>query len=141
MWLNTQVSSFTENLKMMFVQEELNMKITLWCYKYTWFFNKLNWTVMTFQLFHQVNMMFNTLSLQIIYHSHYQQIVKLKSNFVMFQNIFALMKTHYFNVIRSTLLLCLLFDFVLHVFHKDVFITLTDDKIRQLLDFKQIAIA
>ena len=139
--MNNQVSSFTEDSKTTFMWKELNMKTTLWCYEYVWFLDKLNWSVITFWLSHQVNIMFNMLSLQIIYHSQYHQIVESKSNFIKFHNIFALMKTHHFNVIKSALLLHLLTDLVLCVFHKDVFVTLTNNKIKQSLNFKQIVIA
>ena len=141
LWLNNWVNSFTKNSEMTFMWEELNMKTTLQHYEYMWFLDKLNWSVITFWLSHQVNMMFNTLNLQIIYHSWYHQIVESKSDFIKFHDIFALMKTHCFDAIRLMLLLCLLIDLVLHVFHKDVFIALTDDKIKQSLDFKQIVIA
>ena len=59
----------------------------------------------------------------------------------MFQNVFTLMKTHRSDAIRSTLLLRLLIDLILRVFRKDVFVALIDDKIRQSLNLKQIAIA
>lgn len=50
------------------------------------------------------------------------------------------MKIYYFDAIRLTLLLCLLFNFVFYIFYKDVFVILINNKIKQLLDFKQIAI-
>ena len=116
------------------------MKTMLWHYEYVWFLDKLNWNVITFQSSHWVNMIFNTLSLQIIYHSQYCQIIESKSDFIKFHDVFALMKTHHFNIIRLMLLLYLLTDLVFHIFYKDVFIALIDDKIKQSLNFKQIMI-
>nr|KMM66543.1 hypothetical protein CPAG_02881 [Coccidioides posadasii RMSCC 3488] len=111
---------------MEWIQEGLGMVSTLELYGYAWFLDKLDWMAMTFKPPHRVHMVFNTLTLQMAYYWQYRQLIKFKSDFVLFHDVFSRMLDVCLDPARSALLLQLLVNLCLRAFWKDVFRSLAD---------------
>nr|KMM69776.1 hypothetical protein CPAG_06090 [Coccidioides posadasii RMSCC 3488] len=115
-----------ESSDMEWIQKSLGMASTLELYDYAWFLDKLDWMAMTFKPPHQVHMVFNTLTLQMAYYWQYQQLIKFKSDFVLFHDVFSHMLDVHLDPVCSVLLLQLLVNLCLRAFQKNVFRSLTD---------------
>ncbi|KJF61207.1 uncharacterized protein CIMG_13491 [Coccidioides immitis RS] len=88
---------------------------------------------MTFKPPYQVHMVFNTPTLQMIYHPQYQQLIKFKSDFMLFHDIFSCMLDVHLDPAHSALLLQLLVILCLRAFQKNVFRSLANCIIQQPL--------
>ncbi|EFW14240.1 conserved hypothetical protein [Coccidioides posadasii str. Silveira] len=126
LWLDCQVQLPPESSDTEQIQESLEMASTLELYGYAWFLDKLDWMAMTFKPPHQAHMVFNTPTLQMAYYQQYQQLIKFKSDFVLFYNVFSCMLDVCLDPTCSVLLLQLLVNLCLRVFQKNVFRSLAD---------------
>ncbi|EER22854.1 hypothetical protein CPC735_001700, partial [Coccidioides posadasii C735 delta SOWgp] len=126
LWLDRRVQPPPEGSDTERIQEGLGMASTLELYGYAWFLDKLDWMAMTFKPPHRAHMVFNTPTLQMAYYRQYRQLIKFKSDFVLFHDVFSRMLDVRLDPARSALLLQLLVNLCLRAFRKDVFRSLAD---------------
>ncbi|EFW15480.1 conserved hypothetical protein [Coccidioides posadasii str. Silveira] len=133
LWLDCQVQLPPEGSDMEWIQKGLGMAFTLELYGYAWFLDKLDWMAMTFKPSHRAHMVFNTPTLQMAYYWQYWQLIKFKSDFMLFHDVFSCMLDVCLDPAHSALLLQLLVNLCLRAFWKDVFRSLADCVIQQPL--------
>lgn len=107
------------------VQEGMAIGQSLPQLGYAWLADKLDWTAMSFLPTHRPHMVFNTPSLQSTYHTRYQNVVRAKTDFLVFHDVYSYIQQHRDHPPRSALLLQLLIDLCLRAFRKEIFETLS----------------
>jgi hypothetical protein len=134
LWLDRHVGPPPDGSDTERVQEGMGMATTLERYGYAWIQDrKLDWDSMTFKPPHRAWIVFNTPSLMSAYHSRYQSLVRTKTDFVLFHDIFTRMKDLRSDFPRSALLLRLLVQLCLRAFRQDVFTALGQARTQQPL--------
>ena len=105
---------------------------------YVWMVDKIDWAAMVFYLSCCCDMVFNMPSVQSTYHGQYWEVKVAKVEFLLFHNITLHLQEHQVDVDQSVLLLQLLCDLSLCVFHQKVFWHLALCKMIQPLHSCQI---
>ncbi|RHZ50298.1 uncharacterized protein CDV56_100590 [Aspergillus thermomutatus] len=134
LWLDRRVGRPPDGSDIAPIQEGMGMSLTLEQSGYAWIQDgKIDWDSMTFHPQHRAYIVFNTPSLQSTYVSQYWAVVRTKTDFLQFHDIFSRMKDLRSDLPQSSQLLQLLIHLCLEVFRKDLFQTLADLHVRQPL--------
>jgi hypothetical protein len=133
LWIDRRVRQPCDGSDQDQVQEGMAIGPHLEQYGYAWMADKLDWAAMTFRSPYRAYILFNTPSLQSVYHERYWQVVETKEDFLLFHDAFHQLQILRHDTRRSALLLRLLVDLCLRMFRKDVFRALEDRHTRQPL--------
>lgn len=121
LWIDRRTVQQQQGLDTEKIQEGMAIKHSLEQYGYAWLADKIDWAAMIFRQDHRPHMVFNTPSLQSTYHTRYQEVVRTKTDFIVFHDVFSRVQQYRNDPRRSALLLQLLVDLCLRAFRKDVF--------------------
>lgn len=117
-----------------FIQEGMALGPSLAKYGYGWLASKVDWTVMVFKPAHRAYIVFNTPSIQSVYHQRYWAVRQSKDDFLIFHDVLQRVQDYHLDSDRSALLLQLLVDLCLRAFRQDVFRALSERQTQQPLN-------